>query len=138
VGKDAYLPDSPNAVNGINPCCLWIAPGEWIVLASLEVDELCGQLRAALPNTFTITDISASRCIIEVTGEAASLLLAKGCGLDFHPGVFGARQCARTLFAAMDVLVQPLADDAGYRLMTDRSVAVYLWRWLVEAAREFS
>ena len=178
------LSSIPNRVSGNDPYCLWAAPNEWWVLASglgpqavVELaehlaEQLAGQLRAVLPETFTITDITDSRCVIDISGTAAARLLATGCGLDFHPSVFGPGQCAQTLFNQMDVVIQPFTtrssatplpathipttripatqfsatqaessqsavDDIAYRMLVDRSHAVYCWRWLADAMREF-
>lgn len=141
------LSSVPNRVSGEDPCCLWTAPDEWMVLSSRPAQQLVEQLSAALPDTFTVTNLSDSRCAIEISGEAAPLLLAKGCGLDFHPSVFGVGQCAQTLFDQVDIMIQPIStpresihaksDGIGYRLLVARSHAAYLWRWLTDAAREF-
>ena len=60
-----------------------------------------------------VTDLSASRAVIEIAGAHARTLLQKGCGLDLHPREFGPGQCAQTLFAKLPVIIDQLARRPG-------------------------
>jgi sarcosine oxidase subunit gamma len=84
-----------------------------------------------------VTDLSASRAVIEIAGEEARSLLEKGCGVDLHPRAFGPGQCAQTVFAKLPVIIDQLSPAPAYRLFVRRSAARWLADWLIDAAQEF-
>lgn len=111
---------------------LWLGPDEWLVLAPPDAD-LEDRLRAA---GATVTDVSAQRTTLWLTGARARDLLAKGCALDLHPRVFGAGRCAQTMLARSQVVLA--ADsDGGFRVLVRSSFALYLAEWLLDAAVEY-
>ena len=121
--------------NGLS--ALWLGPDQWWLvdengrLAAVQVSEaLNGTAHAA-------TNVGESRTRIRVSGPRARDLLAKGCPLDLHPGVFPEGSCAQSLVAKAGVLIYCLEDGAGYDLYVLRSFAEYLWHWLADAAREY-
>ena len=119
---------------------LWLGPDEWLVTAPAGLaPDLIGRLQRALgaARHASVTDLSASRAIIEVAGPEARTLLEKGCGLDLHPRVFGPGQCAQTLFAKLPVIIDQLTAAPVYRLFVRRSAARWLAEWLIDAAQEF-
>src|SRR3954471_11414942 len=59
------------AANTWNDAGLWLGPDEWLALGKAPV----GNYRA-------VTETSASRTVIEISGEDARTVLAKGCTLD--------------------------------------------------------
>jgi len=143
-GTAIALSDEPNSVIDVTavastPTCVWQGPNEWLMLANGPEAKLIADLQSAVPDSFTLAPLSGSRCVIEIDGEAASRLLEKGCGLDFHPQSFTAGCCAQTLFAQLDVLIYKLGEGetAAYRLITSRGDAEYCWRWLMTASAEF-
>src|SRR2546421_267348 len=77
-----------------------------------------------------VTDLSASRIIIEIAGPGARALLEKGCGLDLHPRAFTPGCCAQTLFAKLPVILDQ-TSAASYRLFVRRSAARWLCDWLI-------
>src|SRR5947209_19766775 len=82
------LPLQPNRVAAMRELrTLWLGPDEWLVTAPERgVPDLLGRLTRALAERHaTVTDLSASRAVIEITGPQARSLLEKGCGLDLHP-----------------------------------------------------
>ena len=96
-----------------------------------RIARATADLRAA------VTDLSASRTIVEIAGPRARDLLQKGCGLDLHPRAFGPGQCAQTLFARLPVIIDQLSAAPSYRLYVRRSSARWLCDWLIDAAEEF-
>jgi sarcosine oxidase, subunit gamma len=118
---------------------LWLGPDEWLVTAPAgAAPDLLGRLSRALANHHAaVTDLSASRAIIELAGRNARELLQKGCGLDLHPRAFGPGRCARTLFARLPVIIDQVSAAPSYRLFVRRSSACWLAEWLIDAAEEF-
>ena len=119
---------------------LWLGPEEWLVTSPEGMaPDLMGRLTRALAGRHAqVTNLSASRAVIEITGSRARDLLEKGCGLDLHPRAFGPGCCARTLFAKLPVIIDQVGAAPVYRLFVPRSSARWLADWLIDAAREFA
>lgn len=119
---------------------LWLGPDEWLVTSPEGIaPDLMGRLSRALAGRHAqVTDLSASRAVIEITGFRARDLLEKGCGLDLHPRAFGPGCCARTLFAKLPVIIDQIGAAPLYRLFVQRSSAHWLADWLIDAALEFA
>lgn len=134
------LPLEPNRVAVMRSLrTLWLGPDEWLVTAPEgEAPDLRGRLTRALgARQATVTDLSASRAIIEIAGTHARTLLEKGCGLDLHPRAFAPGHCAQTLFAKLPVVIDQVGAAPSYRLFVRRSAARWLCEWLIDAAEEF-
>jgi sarcosine oxidase subunit gamma len=111
---------------------LWLGPDEWLVLDNGDA-ELISALRAALESVHhSVVDVSASRVVFVLTGEARSELLAAGCALDLHPGAWRSDKCAQTLLARIPVL---LGETSAFTVVLVRSsFADYLVDWFLEHA----
>ena len=133
-----FLSNKPNRASGQSAWSLWLAPNQWLLTSTQLEGEFTKQLQAALPDDFTITAASSSRCAIDISGEAAEQLLNKGCGLNISSGVFMVGDCAQTVFAQVDILLQKLSEEPSFRVFVGRSEADYLWRWLLRASGEFA
>jgi sarcosine oxidase subunit gamma len=134
------LPMQPNRVASMREVrTLWLGPDEWLVTAPASAaPDLLGRLTRALAGRHaSVTDLSASRAIIEIAGTHARTLLEKGCGLDLHPRAFGPGQCAQTVFAKLPVIIDQLAAAPLYRLFVRQSAARWLAEWLIDSAQEF-
>lgn len=118
---------------------LWLGPDEWLIITPQDgASPLVAELRIAIGENFAaVTDVTGGNTLIELSGSAASDLLAKGSPLDFHPSAFGLGQCAQTIMAKTAVTIYPTNGESGYRLVVRRSFADYLGVWLLDAAREF-
>jgi sarcosine oxidase, subunit gamma len=118
---------------------LWLGPDEWLVTAEGDAPDLLPRLeRAVARRRAAVTDLSASRAILEIAGSGARTLLAAGCGLDLHPRAFGPGHCAQTLLARVPVILDQLGpgdhDAPHYRVLVRRSYARWLVDWLIDAA----
>lgn len=134
------LPLQPNRVAVMREVrTIWLGPDEWLVTSPRgAAADLLGRLsRALAARRAAVTDLSASRAVIEIAGPCARALLEKGCGLDLHPRAFGPGQCAQTLFAKLPVIIDQVAAAPSYRLLVRRSAARWLADWLIDAAQEF-
>ena len=118
---------------------LWLGPDEWLVTAPRgTTPDLMGRLARALAGRHAaVTDLSASRAVIEIAGPSARALLEKGCGLDLHPRAFAPGSCAQTLFLRLPVIIDQVTAAPLYRLFAPRSAARWLALALIDAAAEF-
>lgn len=120
-----------------DPAVCWLGPDQWLYLSDTKpaddiiryIDStLAGQLHAA-------TDMSSGNVCFAIRGHATRTVLAMGCGLDLHPSVFMAGQCARTNFANIPLLIVAISDH-HLDLYLDRSYAQYLVSWFAEAGND--
>jgi sarcosine oxidase subunit gamma len=136
------LPTRANtAVAGGELTVLWLGPDEWLVVAPEGQQETLEKaLRQAIgTEPGTVVDLSAHRTTIELTGERAREVLAKGCSLDLHPTVFTPGSCAQVLLAQAPVLLHARGGDAAaYWLLVRASYATYVADWLLDACVEYS
>jgi sarcosine oxidase subunit gamma len=115
----------PNRVTTAgDPCALWLAPDEWLVLApaGMSLEERPGRI-----------DVSAHRTLLEIRGAGARNLLARGCPLDLDPRSFAADHCAQTLLARVDVILFRLDGPDAFGVLVRASFARYLVAWLQDA-----
>jgi sarcosine oxidase subunit gamma len=135
------LPLQPNrCAEGAGRSVLWLGPDEFLVMceAGGETALADGLSHALSGRHAAVTDISDGRAVIEIGGARARDLLAKGCGLDLHPRVFGPGQCAQSGFAKARIIIRQRDPAPVFEIVVERSHAEYLWLWLQDATREFA
>jgi sarcosine oxidase subunit gamma len=137
----APLPLEPcTAVRSGDLAVLWLGPDQWLVVGPPGTQEdLEARLRKAAGEAHTsVTDVSAQRTTLLVSGPRARDLLAHGCSLDLHPRVFGTGRCAQTTVARTQVVLVAREEvRAGFWLLVRPSFAGYLADWLLDAAAEY-
>ena len=136
IGLD--VPTKANTYNtGARCAALWLGPDEWLIVDAPERgDEIAQSLRNALAGMRkSVTDVSAARTVVEISGADARVVLSKGCSLDMHASAFAPPQCAQTLLAKTSVVIQCVGADR-FRLFARDSFAAYLAEWLIDAAAE--
>ena len=135
------LPLEPNTVVRAGELTvLWLGPDEWLVVGPPGTQRDVEQrIRAAAGDEhIAVTDVSAQRTTLLVSGARARELLAHGCPLDLHPRAFGPGRCAQTTLArAQVVLVSRDEPGAGFWVLVRSSFAGYLTDWLLDAAEEY-
>ncbi len=136
----ATLPEANRATACAAGRLLWLGPDEFLIVTepggeTALVTALAASLRG---RRGAVVDISDSRTTIALSGKRARDLLAKGSGLDLHPRQFAPGQCAQSFLAKVKIALLQLDDLPSYHIIVERSVAEYLFLWLVDAAREFS
>ncbi|MER5668195.1 sarcosine oxidase subunit gamma [Streptomyces mirabilis] len=135
------LPLEPNTVvRASELTAVWLGPDEWLVVGPTGGQrDLESRIRAASGDEpVAVTDVSAQRTTLLVTGPRSRDLLAHGCPLDLHPRVFGAGCCAQTTLARTQiVLVARDEPKAGFWVLVRSSFAGYLTEWLLDAAAEY-
>ena len=138
---DCELPAVANTWNaGGEYSALWLGPDEWLVVGpDGHNDALGADLRMALAGVHhSVTDLSANRTIIEISGTDARLVLAKGCPLDLHGSAFKPPQCAQTLLAKSQMILQCVDARPVFRVFVRISFAPYVAEWLLDAAAELA
>jgi len=124
----------------------WLGPDEWLIHCKLtDTDAWLQQLRARLTGMhFAATEVTDYFTVLELRGEQAAEVLARGCPLDLHPRAFPAGACAQTRFGNATVLLhQPAAvdntvtntvtntvDSTVFRIQVRWSFAGYVWDYL--------
>ncbi|GAA2480083.1 sarcosine oxidase subunit gamma [Streptomyces longisporus] len=135
------LPLEPNtAVRAGESTALWLGPDEWLVVGPPGSErDLENRIRAAAgEEPVAVTDVSAQRTTLLVSGPSARDLLAHGCALDLHPRAFGSGRCAQTTLGRTQVvLVARDEPGAGFWVLVRSSFAGYLTDWLLDAATEY-
>ncbi|MCZ2826131.1 MULTISPECIES: sarcosine oxidase subunit gamma [unclassified Modestobacter] len=139
---DAALPTVPNtwAQHGTGRA-VWLGPDEWLLSSTTETPEqLEARIRAAVvPLGGSVTDVSAQRIGLRLTGARVRDVLAKGCSIDLHPRVFGRGNSAQTLLGQAGVVLLALSDVGDdFLVLVRASFAGYLADWLLDAALEFT
>ena len=135
------LPTTANtaSTNG-DRAALWLSPDQWLILVPFAtraqtIDEL---KRALAGRHVSITDVSANRTILELSGSKAREVLAKGCGLDLHPRAFKAGQCAQTVVARSQAVIWQTDETPTYRVLVRPSFAAYLTDFFIDAMKEYA
>jgi len=118
---------------------LCVGPSEWLIV---DFERDAPGLREVSSRDLSqqglvVTDLMDGLAAFEVCGPASREMLAKGCGLDFHPRAFPAARCARTRFAQVPVIIESLDDAERLRLYVTRSYSNYLSSWITDAAAEY-
>jgi sarcosine oxidase subunit gamma len=131
------LPLTPGTTGaGANCVALWFGPDQWLIVAPLaDAAKLVHALSDSVASAVDVCDLRAE---FELAGPRASDVLRKGCAIDLHPRVFRPGDCALTSLARVRVALRQADDRPGYRVFVERSVAPYLWDWLVDAMMEFT
>ncbi|GAA4225892.1 sarcosine oxidase subunit gamma [Streptosporangium album] len=131
------LPTEPNTYARGDADVLWLGPDEWLVVGAAGDGGLERRLRAAAGSRHVaVTDVSAQRTTLLVTGPRARELLAHGCALDLHPRLFGPGRCAQTMLARAQIVLAAHPGDE-FRVSVRSSFAGYLAAWLLDAAAEY-
>ena len=135
------LPTHANTVSvSGDRAALWLSPDEWLIVVPFAtraqtVDEL---KRALAGKHVSITDVSANRVILELSGSKSREVLAKGCGLDLHPRAFMAGQCALTVVARSQAVIWQVDETPTYRVLVRPSFAAYLTDFFIDAMKEYA
>jgi sarcosine oxidase subunit gamma len=135
------LPRTANALSLLRTgIACRLGPDEWLAeVAGTGASLLLRAIEERVRDRFaSVTDVTDARAAFAVAGSAAADLLRKGCPLDLHRAVFPERSCARTMLAKANIVLICHAPDSKYSIVADRSEADYVWRWLEDAAFEFT
>ena len=131
IGIDLPLTPNTTAV-GNDWTALWLGPDRWMLVSTTQPATALDGCPGA------VNDISHGRSVIRIEGARARDVLASGCTLDFHPGVFKTGDCAQSGLHRINVLIH-CVDDGGpcYDVFAPRGFALSLWEALTDAAAEW-
>ncbi|MFI9803743.1 sarcosine oxidase subunit gamma [Streptomyces sp. NPDC052301] len=119
---------------------LWMGPDEWLLVApDGRRHDLVARLRSAVGDEFaTVTDVSAQRTTLALSGHLVRTVLAQGCAVDLDPRVTPVGACPTTLLAQAPVTLVVRGEAASdVWLLVRSSFASYLAAWLVDACTEY-
>jgi heterotetrameric sarcosine oxidase gamma subunit len=117
-----------------------IAPGRYLIsrpwgVGATLFDELTPVIG---PDVGAVTDLSHARSFIELRGEAAREVLARGFALDLDPLVFGENAFAQTPVHHISTLLHRLpGEPSAFRILVLRTFARSFWEWLFETSEAF-
>ncbi|MFJ3304166.1 sarcosine oxidase subunit gamma [Streptomyces sp. NPDC086549] len=140
---DITLPGPLRAELSDDVKVLWMGPDEWLLVASDgRQDDLLARLRSAIGDEFaTVTDVSAQRTTLALSGHLVREVLAQGCAVDLDPRVTPVGSCLTTLLAQAPVTLVVRGErgegTSGVWLLVRSSFASYLAAWLVDACTEY-
>ena len=119
------------------PPLLQVGPQRWLVIDRRDrLDSLSASLATGLEGS-VVTDLSQARTVLRIGGGQARDVLAKGCALDLHPGVFPVGSCTATSVAGLAAVLVAVDDAPTYDLHVARTYGQYVWEWICEAAAEY-
>lgn len=144
------LPEKPGTTtSGGGVTALWTQPGTALLVTDHVplLERLEGQIPA---DTGSLTELTAARTIINISGPAAAWTLAKFVGVDLDPEAAPAGSCFTAGAHDLALLVHVKeaqngggrekagrgADDRSFDLYVMRSFALSFWEGLREAALE--
>ncbi|MFE1176140.1 sarcosine oxidase subunit gamma [Streptomyces sp. NPDC058773] len=134
------LPDPLRAEISGDVKVLWMGPDEWLLVApDGRQHELLAQLRSAIGDEFaTVTDVSAQRTTLALSGHLVRTVLAQGCAIDLDPRVTPVGSCLTTVLAQAPVTLVVRGEAASsVWLLVRSSFAPYMATWLVDACTEY-
>jgi heterotetrameric sarcosine oxidase gamma subunit len=119
------------------PPLLQVGPQRWLVVDHRDhLESLTASLATSLEG-FVVTDLSQARTVLRIGGGQARDVLAKGCALDLHPGVFPVGSCTATSVVGLAAVLVAVDDAPTYDLHVARTYGQYVWEWICEAAAEY-
>ena len=120
---------------------LALGPDEFLVLSGPGRNvELEARLRHALDGEpGAVTDVSAARTMLRISGRNARRMLSHGLAIDLHK--LPESSCAQSLLAQCAVVVfsdgPPFSDDDLLKVLVRSSFAAHLAKWLLLTAPEY-
>jgi len=112
---------------------LWVAPGEWLLVAAETADRHDLVTRVA-DNGGALSELSHGRTVFRIAAGPAREILATDCPLDLRPAAFAPGHCAQSILAGVGILVHYLADGGHMDIYVARSYGRFMHAWLRDAA----
>jgi sarcosine oxidase subunit gamma len=133
------LPRQPNtSAAAAGALAHWLGPNSWLMVGPrLDGDELKRRHQTITAAQGALMDVSSGRVVLRIRGVRAADVMAKNCGLDFHPRRFASGQCAQSLYGRIAVLIHKFDAVPGFDIFAARSFAGSLWHELTHAAAEY-
>ena len=114
---------------------LWSGPNTWLVISGDE--NILKIIKEKFNDKdFSVTDISHSRAVIQITGHQSIEVLKKGCPINFNE--FNINNCAGSIFHGITIVVDHInSDHQTFNLLTLRSFGESLYHHITDASLEF-
>lgn len=112
---------------------LWIGPDEWFVIAPVGTG-LEGKISLVKRGLFSAVSVDHRNTGLTVSGPNAVTALNSGCPRDLSLTAFPVGTCSRTVIAKAEVILWRLSEDT-FHVECWRSFSDYLWKFLVDSAR---
>ena len=140
VALGVDIPQKPNRVAssaGYDVAC--ISPSEWLLIGvESKILEAAEQVKPVLnahcdENVGMAVAHIHSRVSFLTSGDNVRSALSSLMPVDFHPRLFKSGHCIRSMFGETAAFVQMIDASPVYRVIVDRSSALYVHRMLVDA-----
>ncbi len=139
-GLGVELPLEPNSVREMDDGrVFWLGPSEWLIHCPLanrrQRQTVLGNALQAVHHA--VVDVSDYYVLMRLSGPAARTILTKGSPLDMDVAAFPEGRCAQTRYGHASVLLHAVDVVPSFDIQVRWSFAEYLWRYLVDGAKEF-
>lgn len=132
------LPAAPRVAQGAAVSFIGYGPGQWLAVSEALANEvLAGDLAAKLQGLASVSDQSGGRTVLQIGGNRASDVLAKGLPIDLDPRAFPLGSAATSAISHIGVQLWQADPTRSYDIAIFRSLSESFWRWLTASAAEF-
>lgn len=133
------LPRTPKMVSGRGTSFLWFGTNQWLAVSDrMAGRDLEHELEPLLKEIASIVDQSDARAVVEISGDRARDVLAKGLPIDLDSSAFATGDVAITHASHIGVVICQTNEVPTYHISMFRSFADSFLEWLIEASEEFS
>ena len=115
---------------------IWIAPYRWLIVEKEKRDVIQELNNCLQADSFVATDLSHSRCVINISGKEARNVLRKGCSLDLDENFFKAGEAKTTSLFHINALIHCLAENS-FDIYVARSYGQSFFEVIQHAAAEY-
>lgn len=130
------LPITPGRVTQGSIVFIWSGLERWLAIGG-PADHLLDGLAAGAGALGSVTDLTASRTIIRVSGARARDGMMKLVPIDLDESAFSAGSAALTVAARIPVQISQVDAAPTYDIACPRSYGVSLWQALIAAYAEY-
>ena len=127
------LPKNLHSSSNSSTRIIWMGPENWFVFST---KNLIPELENFDDQDFAITNLSHSRCIIEIEGDMIYEVLKKGSPLDINKLNEG--DCANTVYNGITITIDFVSNNPKIiRILGLRSFGESLYHSITDACLEF-
>jgi len=136
VGSDLPLDANTFSAAG-DRMVIWLGPDEWMIMAENgAAASIITELDTKEAGHVAVTDVSDAIGAITMKGPHVRDVLAKHCGLDFHPDVFRQGVAQQSLLSHAGVTIACLEDDC-FLVIGRSSFMPYIVALMQDASIEY-
>ncbi len=132
------LPAGPKRVAAGSLAFIGTGPGQFLAVEQGgDALTFASRLAGALGDAASISDQSASRAVLRVSGPRVRGVLAKGLAIDLHPSVFRPGDAALSSIALIGAHLWQLDERPTYEISVFRSLAGSFAEFIWSSAAEY-